>query len=284
MKLEPEYQGQHVVPQVYLKQFGFMENDEWLLSVCEVGKTKTEIVKIVDFTKKTNIFDLPFSDPELKRHFENKSNEVENRFRTILSNLDNQKRIIEKDKYYLTYFVANILCRTNPFRCFVESLLNNSDTEAKFIREITMFSNNPETTKELLETVRKDFKLNVAICTLMEHLAHVFSFFEMVVLKDMSGKGWLTTDRPVYLDKKDKYEWIIPVESELYFPLSKDYFLFMYLPNSPIQDNELRKLKVNKVNPVDFEFFDALNKKLLTNHVYKYLIMNSKINPHRLNL
>jgi len=276
MKIEPEFQGQHKVSQVYLKQFGYEKNGEYWLSVYKAGKNETENVLISEFTKETNIFDLPFNDPKIKRHFENHSNKIENHYRTIISNLHHQKRLTPKDKEVLNHFVANIMCRTNPLRTFIHDLLKYSDTRDKFINEMTMFSGDTKETKELLRLFKIDFQLNIAIGTLMNHLVFIFRKFNKVIIRENGGKGWLTTDSPVFLDKQGHNEWVIPIESEIYFPLSKDFCLFMYHPKSTINHNPLRNLKIDKIHSVDSETFDNMNRKIVLDYD-EYLIMNAEI-------
>ena len=283
MKKEPKYQNQHKVPQVYLKQFGYQENNEWKLSVYKVGKTETENVEIAKFTAETNIFDLPFADPDIKRHFENQSNRyIENYYRTIISNLHNQKRLTEKNKDVLNHFVANMLCRTNPFRAFINELIENSETKEKFINEITMFSNQKEINIKFINLLKDsfkiDFQLNIAICMLMDHLVHTFKMFKKVVIRDCEGKGWFTTDSPVHLDKQGNHEWIIPLESEIYLPLSKDFCLYMFHSASEVTTNPLRSLSPDKINSVNFETFDKITKKIISDFD-EYLIFNKKTNP-----
>lgn len=276
MKTEPKFQGQHKVSQVYLKQFGYEKNGEYWLSVYKAGKKKTENVLISEFTKETNIFDLPFKDPKVKRQFEYYSNLIENHYRTIISNLLHQKRLTPKDKDVLNYFVANIMYRTNPTRTFIDDLLKSSDTREKFINEMTMFSDNTEDIKNQLKLFKIDYQLNIAIGTLMNHLIFIFRKFNKVIIREYSGKGWLTTDSPVFIDKQGHNEWIIPIESEVYLPLSKDFCLFMYHPKSSINHNPLRNLKTDKIHSVDFETFDNMTRKIALDYD-EYLIMNTEI-------
>lgn len=278
MKSEPIYQKQHKIPQVYLKQFGYEKNGEYWLSVYKAGKTETENVKIKDFTAEINIFDLPFKNSELKRHFENTSNKIESYYRTVISNLHNQKRLTSKDKEVLNHFVANIMCRTNPFRNFINDLLKYSDTRDKFIKEMTMFSDDTEEAKAFIGQFKMDFQLNIAVGILMEHLVRLFEKFDKVILKESNNSTWLTTDSPVLLDRQNKYEWIIPIESEIYLPLSKDFCLFMFHSKSAISENPLRRLKVDCVNEIDFNTFDAITNKII-NGYDEYLVISMELNP-----
>jgi hypothetical protein len=282
-KEEPENQKQHKVSQVYLKHFGYKKNEEFWLSILEIGKTETENIRVNDFTIETNIFDLPFEDFEIRRGFENMSNQIENHYNILISNLHNQKQLNSKDTKFLYFFVANILCRTNPFRNFINGLLTDNLTREKFISEISHFSNDKKDIEFVLNYFEKENQLNIILETIMHYLANVFKHFNKVFIKDFNNIGWLTTDSPVHLDTQGKYGVLIPIESEIYLPLSKDFCLFMYHPSSEIQTNPLRSLKKDKINEIDFDTFDKVTKKITFDYD-KYLVFNTEFEPTKIEL
>ena len=275
---EPEYQGQHQVPQVYLKQFGHKREDKWYIFLCKKFSNKMEVELIENFSKEINIFDLPYEEFELRRHFENNSNKIETEYSKVINSLKNQRQLIPRHKDVLCHFVANLICRTRPYRDFFDLFLRNKGTRDKFLTEIMMFQ------EEGILELRQDlgiftepFQLNVAIGFLMNHLVSLFKKFDFIILKDFNDRGWLTSDNPVILDKKGNHEWIIPIESEIYLPLSKDYSLFMFHKNSPKQTNPFRKLTINKVaqsNEKDYKNICDLIKQ----NEYEYLIFPSEKN------
>tara|TARA_R110002050_G_scaffold14038_6_gene44685 strand:- start:2318 stop:2677 length:360 start_codon:yes stop_codon:yes gene_type:complete len=112
----------------------------------------------------------------------------------------------------------------------------------------------------------------------MEHLVRLLEKFDRVVLKESNNSSWLTTDRPVPLDKQNKYEWIIPIESEIYLPLSKDFCLFMFHPQSEISENPPRRPKVDCVNEIDFNTFDTITNKIIDGDD-ACLVTSMKLNP-----
>lgn len=146
-----------------------------------------------------------------------------------------------------------------------------------------MFSdeNQIEELELILSQITTDNELNIVMCYVMNHLVYVFQRFKKVVLKHYKNLGWLTSDNPVHIEKFDNFSWIIPFESEIYFPLSKDFCLFMFNPNSENQENKLRTLKLDKVNIVDFETCDRVNKKMFFDNKaylnFDYLIFNTKV-------
>ncbi len=249
---EVEFQGQHRISKVYLKQFGFEKNGEWKISVWRKFLDHTDTELIDTFSKEINVFDLPYEDFTLRRHFENTSNLIESEYPKVIKTLSNQHQLIPRHKDILCHYVANLICRTKPYRDFFEQLLKNEQTRNKFLTEITMFKEEtlPEL-KEHLHLLKEEFQLNVAIGSLMNHLVYVFRAFKFIILKDFNNRGWFTSDNPVIIDKQNNYSWVVPVETEIYFPLSKDFCLFMFNKNSEIQDNPLRNFKANKITTTD---------------------------------
>ncbi|CAZ97331.1 DUF4238 domain-containing protein [Zobellia galactanivorans] len=278
MKNHPEIQKQHRLSQVYLKKFGYQEDEEWMVSIMELGKGKTENVKISEFTAEENVFDLPFKDFELRRHFETLSGRLESDYNRLINNIENQKRLTPKDKDLLNHFVPNILCRTTHFRFFIRGLIDNIDTRKKLLNEITIFKEDEGQTEFLLNILKPETHLNIVVGTLMNHMVYVFRHFKKIVLKSPKGYGWLTSDNPIYIDFQEKHEWIIPIESELYFPLSKEYCVFLFHQESELKSNPLRNLRQDRINQIDFNLFDKLANKIARN-LDKYLVFSERYEP-----
>lgn len=282
--MQPEFQKQHKISQIYLKQFGYTDENglDWV-SVYKVGSGKTENLRICDFTTETNIFDLPFEDPEIKRHFEILSGKLENNYRTVILSLANQKRLTPQGKNLLNQFVANLLCRSDRFREFVKDILNDKNGRNVFLNEITIFSENQnefEVLQTILKNIEKEKELNLVMCYVMNHLVYIFQRFKKVVLKHYKNNGWLTSDNPVHIERFGNCSFLIPIEAEIYFPLSKDFCIFMFNDKSEQNGNPLRKLKLDKVNIINFETYNQINRKMFLNDKayfeFDYLIFNTK--------
>jgi len=281
LKEHPEIQNQHRLSQVYLKKFGHKYDGEWMISVMKLGSEKTENVKISEFTAEENIFDLPFKDFENRRHFETLSGIIENDYNRLINNISNQKQLTPKDKDLLNNFVPNILCRTSHFRNFLESLIHDPKIREKLFEEITLFRED-NTTEQLLDILKPETHLNLVIGPLMNHLVYVFRRFNKVILQCPDGYGWLTSDNPVFVDFQDsKSDWILPIETEIYFPLSRDFCLFMFNENSEKKSNPLRNLKSDKVNKLDFKTFDGIAQKIGRN-LDEYLIFYERYEPTKI--
>jgi|ERR1035437_1656538 hypothetical protein len=273
-----KYQGQHRISQIYLKQFGHNEADEWQLSVWYKGDNQTRNLLVENFTKETNVFDLPYGDINFRRNFENESSrKLESRYNTVINNIANQKRIDERTRGVLFHFVANLICRAIPHRTFFNQLLNDAETKDKFIEEITMLNKDElPKIKQALLLLEPQFHLNMLLETIMMHIVKVFYTFDCIVLKDYDNRGWATSDNPVILDTQQNYNWIIPIESEIYFPLSRDYLLFMFHKDSTIKENLLRNLASKKLHSIDENTHKQIWDKIFKNEC-RYIIFPTKI-------
>lgn len=256
--MEPEYQNQHRVSQVYLRQFGFEKDNVWYVSVWKKNSKQTSIEEVNNFTTDVNVFDLPYEEFENKRYFENSSNIIEREYPKVIRTIVNQKQLIKEHQDTLGQYVANLICRTKPYREFFDLLLTSKDTRSKFLNEICLFGSSREEIEEQLKSLKGQEQLNVTIGYLMNHLVHILLKFNYVILKEFDGRRWMTSDNPVVIDNNN-YSFIIPIEAEIYLPLSRDYCLFMYHPECEIRSNPLRKLPINKITQLD----DVSYKKII---------------------
>jgi hypothetical protein len=273
-----KYQGQHRISQIYLKQFGYDEMGEWKISVWYKGDNQTRNLLVENFTKETNAFDLPYGDINFRRNFENESSrKLESRYKTVINNIVNQKKINERTRGVLFHFVANLICRAIPHRNFFNQLLNDEQTKDKFIGEITMFNESelPDI-KKLLPLLEPEFHLNTLLETIMMHIVKVFYTFDCVILEDYDNRGWATSDNPVIIDFQQNYNWVIPVEAEIYFPLSKDYLLFMFHKESKVKTNPLRNLTSKNLHKCDELMHKQIWDKIFKNEC-NYIIFPTKI-------
>lgn len=263
-------QGQHRISQVYLKHFGFKnQNGHWTISVHEIGNPITGKRFIKSFTKETNVFDITLFDdevPEVRRHFENNSKRIEDYYASVIRKIEKNGSLDEMSESILTHYVSNILCRTKRFRSFLESLIQ-PPTRGLFFNEILMFSEKSEH-REFLESISPSFpineQINLIIGHVMNHLVRVFETFNLVIVKDFDDRGWLTTDNPVTLDIGEDYGWLVPPKTEVYFPLSRRYCLFMYNGNVS-GENELRKIESGKLIDSSDKIHEFITKKITSN-------------------
>ena len=273
MKNELPFQGQHRIPQIYLKQFGYLKNNEWYVSVYEIGKKTTSIEKINNFTKEINIYDLPFDELKGRRLFENLSSLIEDRFPKIISNLEYQKKLILKDSQFLNTIIANFICRSNSFRENLKEIINDNESLKLLIKKITKNKDEYEKLYTLVKIFKPEYQINIICYHIVFYLTLVLGQFEKTIIQANENLGWLTTDNPVCITN-DNY--LLSIESEIFFPISNKYLLFMYHPKSTKVKQNLKNLKKCMVNKIDSATFKEITNKVVFNY-NRYLIFNNEM-------
>jgi hypothetical protein len=228
--MEPTDQGQHRISQVYLRQFGYKDkNGKNWISVWKLGEEYTDNKSIKSFTKEVNIFDLPFKGIKYKRLFEELNCDIESYYPRILSDLKKNEKLTDKSKAFLISLVVNFLCRTEPFRNLIKTILL-SDQRDIFLKEITSFL--PDIDKYLdnfLKTVKSENTLNFTLISVWYYMCHKLtsSNFDYVIIQDFNNRGWYTTDNPVVIINNVDFHTLVSKETEIYFPISADYCLYL---------------------------------------------------------
>ena len=261
--MEPEFQEQHRVSQVYLKQFGYQSEGEWYIHTYQKGKADS-IELISKFTAETNIFDLPYQDFKLRRHYEKTIGIVENEYRRVISNIQNQKRLIAKDREILCHFISTLIARSKPHQSFLKGVLEVPEWKEKLINEITSLTKNYSRAKEYINHVPKELEVNATIGFVTNHFIKAFLNFQFIIVKSIPKENWMTSDNPVIIDRKIDTN-LIGVNTEIYFPLSRELLLFMYHNKSTNKDNPIISLKIDRVNSINEKIFESTLEKIIIN-------------------
>jgi hypothetical protein len=278
-RMEPEIQMQHRLPKVYLKRFGYRENGRRYITVLEKNKNKTEQKDIETFTAEANIFDYSIlPDIKERRHFENLCNKLETQYPNIIESIK-KGSLLSEQWAILCQFIATLIARSGSTRIFYSDLVQRVDTKKKFFDEITIFN---EEYRSHLDVFAWEYSPEETIRFISvvagEHIAKCLSKFSYVVLKAPrnTGKKWFTSDDPVVIDKQGEYGYLIPIEAEIYFPITKDYCLFVYHKKSKIQNHPLRELEAQKVHECD-EVSHAYISMQIIHNAYKYTLLPEKL-------
>lgn len=267
-------QGQHRIPEVYLKQFGFQDdNGKWWVSTSKLGEKFTANKSIKSFTKELNIFDLPVQDIKLKRLFENYTSEIETYYPRIILAIKNNEKLSERELLILYQLMISIFCRTERFMEMIYQFLSSGKREY-FLSEVTYYFEEHEKTLIIDNLKKYDIHLQVnfilfAVCIYFARKL-TSSDFDFVILKGRPEKGWFTTDNPVVLLNSINRETLLSKETEIYFPLSKDYCL--YIDHSDYnRSNILRGTNGEEVAETNEENHDRITKLIVANPC-QYLI------------
>ena len=255
-----EYQSQHRIPQVYLKQFGFEREGVWYVTVFDRTKNHTEDIRIKDYNVAVNEFDYQDEDYKIKRHYENTAGKIEDMYPKVLNSIKNQKLLTPRHEDILRHFVASLIGRAERQRDFFAEMIGDEKVRSRFLEEITLFDeqDNPADIELAFSIMNKNEHLSLIQGIITNHIVRVLRSFKALILKDFDGRGWFTSDDPVCINFQDNYSWIIPAEAEIYLPLSREYCLFLFHEKSPKDSNPLRKLSTNKIHLLDEVAHDAI--------------------------
>lgn len=271
---QPEKQNQHIIPQVYLKQFGYISKNQFKVSVLKQGEKFTRQKSIKSFLAQTNIFDIKSDNPEIERIFESLNCDFENIFLEITSDLENEGKLSEKSYAVLLQLIPNFIARSNEWRSNLIYLLN-SDAKENVLKIICAHR-----AKSFENIENKDFYIimaenpveeiiNRALMFFQEYLLRRIGHYEIVILKSQDEKPWFTSDNPIVLENRTRKFEFMTKESEVYFPLSPDYLVYLHFKDSDDKTNDLRKFESNIIyEATDEQNFDLQQKVMRNAHEY----------------
>jgi len=235
----PFNQDQHKVPQVYLKKFGYQDkNKQWKVSVIKRGDRFSGQKSIGSFTAQTNIFDIESDNERIQRMFERLNGELENEYNNIIDELEQQGALSEKSFSILLQPTGNLIVRSDDWRGQIKFLLE-SDRKENFLKIIT--GHHCKNEEEFIRIHELEFyrhlvglpvqeAINPILLYFLDHLMLRLFQYEIIFLKAVEGKPWMTTSNPVVVKNRTAEREIFAKESEFYFPLSPEYLAWRKRP------------------------------------------------------
>ena len=275
-------QNQHRISQVYLRKFGYKDNNgkNWI-SVWEIGSEFTDNKSIKSFTAEKNIFDLPFNDLKEKRKFEELNGDIESYYPKIIADLDENQKLSDKSKAYLISLIVNLLCRSNSFRKQIDNILRTNKRNY-FLSEISIYhSDKGNQLIKSLKKIKLDFQLNLVLFSVWYYFCKKLtsSNFDYVILKDFSNRGWATSDTPVVIMNNINEKTLLAKATEIYFPISPNYLFYL----DHMDNNKSNSLRVNNQELVQSsEELHAKIHDIIWKNAEQFLIFPTKIERTKL--
>ncbi len=274
-------QNQHKVPQVYLRQFGYLFKEHYKVSVLEIGDNFTRQKSIESFLSLSNIFDIDTKVPEIKRVFEQLNSDIENEYIDIIKGLEEKGFLSEKSYAVLLQLIPNLVVRSDNWRSKIYSLLT-SELKHNFLKIIC--AHHADSFEEL-ETkffyrIMADNPvqevINRASLFFMDYLLRRIEHFEIVILHAQEDKTWFTSDNPVVMKNRTaKFEFMTK-DSEIYFPISPKFLAYLHYKDSDDKINELRSLKSNIIHvATEKQNWDL--QELIMKNADKYIIVSGEL-------
>lgn len=250
----PPNQDQHKLPQVYLKEFGYLKREQWLVSIINKGEKFTRQKSIGSFTAETNVFDIESEDDRFPRMFESLNCDLENLYHEMLKDLDDNNVVPDKCWEIIVQFTPNMMVRSDFWRNFVKGILESEHRNTFLEITISVLSKSYVDLQNLKE---KEFyklisngeitnsKLNKVLLLFLNYILHHLNPLKLIVLVAPDGKEFFTSDCPVNF-KPNQIEGklgLFSVDTEVYFPLSPKYLAYFHFEGSKNSNPILKKLK-----------------------------------------
>jgi hypothetical protein len=291
----PPNQSQHKLPQVYLKQFGYLDGEQWKVSILQKGENFSRQKSIGSFTAVTNVFDIESEDDRLPRIFETLNADIENLYHEMLDDISNNSVIPDKCWEIIVQLTPNLMVRSDYWRDIVSGMLNSPYKENFLNIAFSVYASSFE---ELQELKKKHFykvisegevtqsKLNQALLHFLNYIFDHLKSFDLVVIEAPEGREFFTSDNPVNFranQEKGKMGWFSK-DTEVFFPLSKKYLVYFYHQVSE-KESTLRKLKnrgVYKAEEVltEVEYGNLVKEEIIANSD-QFIIAPGKMNYRR---
>ncbi|WP_426672019.1 DUF4238 domain-containing protein [Mucilaginibacter sp. McL0603] len=287
--MEPHNQDQHKIPQVYLKKFGYLnDNNQWKVSVLSRTENFSREKSIGSFTIAANVFDIDSDDPRIIRMFEKLNGELENEYNTIIAELQNAGTLSDNSYAYLLQLIGNLIVRSDYWRETISDLLN-TDARETFLTVI--IAHHTKRYDELMEFKKQDFFqvmlhspvndiINKALLFFLDHLMERLWHFEIVIIQSQDVKPWWTSTNPVVVHNRTAKFEFFGKDSEIYFPLSPTYLAYLHYPGSGDKGNQLRSLEHNTIHQANDEQNAELQHLILDNFA-EFVIFAGRVNIAR---
>lgn len=275
-------QNQHIIPQVYLKQFGYKSKDgvwkvptfnvEEIELMNKIDKTLVRQSNIKSLLAEINIYDLPIAEKD-KKLLEDFFQLTENEYPKVIEELNKKEKISSKSRDSLVGFISLLFVRTNDYRLILEAVLDKKD----YLYLEAIFDGNKERIKKLFSLPKKS-AINFLIAFSGGYIYKCLKNFKISIIKSTAEEKWATTDNPVLVickNYKDKQLDFMGIDTKVICPISPDYLAYIDHEKSHEKiyegTNELIENRINIVDKITFEkiWYDLTDISRIT----KYLIV-----------
>ncbi|WNH14038.1 DUF4238 domain-containing protein [Thalassobellus suaedae] len=278
----PPNQDQHKLPQVYLKEFGYLNKEQWMVSIIKKGEKFTRQKSIGSFTAETNVFDIESEDDRFPRMFESLNCDLENLYHEMLKDLDDNDEIPDKCWEIIVQFTPNMMIRSDFWRSFIKGILESEHKNTFLEITISVLSKSYEDLQSLKE---KDFyklisegeltnsKLNRVLILFLNYIFHHLKPLKLIVLEAPDGNEFYTSDCPVNFipNQIEGKLGLFSINTEVYFPLSPKYLAYFHFEGSENSNPIFKELKNRGI----YKVIDIMSEEEYYNLIQNLIIKAS---------
>lgn len=250
-KDRPIGQAQHRVSQVYQKGFGYRDQQgKWWISALDISKQeemqrenrmKTVQLSIKKATVAHGEFDM-FGMPDIEQSFlEDVFGKMESMYPAILKQIAETGTMTDNYRARILEYMASLLVRSKRFRRLMKEIIDSPDGRA-YVRTLCLWVESDKDKDNITNAaflLAPEQRLNFVCGQMMHYLAMTLGTFEFRIIETPDHHGFATCDDPVVVWTIDRPHTILSVETEVFFPLSREYALHLSHPSAKHANNPL---------------------------------------------
>jgi len=267
--------NQHLVSEVYLKQFGYQDkNSQWRVCVLEkskfpfMAKTNKRWIahkSIGSVLAKQDHFDFDDTDsPELVRMIETANAEVETLLPELYQELITGDKLSKRAESILAHFVSNLFVRTSYFDAWLENMIEVGGFE-RLMEECLLFNTDAEKAEFNKFMKHPQFtggknRTNMSRFLFWNYFLNRLGQFQYYILEPAEGKGWISCDNPVVLLNHVNEYSVVSFETEVIFPLNSHKLVLFKTARSKKVSAIFKGAKHKKTTTASSEINDEINR------------------------
>lgn len=271
---------QHIVPQVYLKGFGFQKpeyNNRWFVTVKDKYKSGWQDRDIEKFLGERELYDLD-NTIELPKNIIEKQlhGQIESRIPKIVKYLDENSTIQPALHLDIAETTANFLCRSKRVLTWIERIWKRTPLEfwdhISLGKEVFKAEEDREYSLHDLNEMNDKDRRNNLMVLFMLHVKLILSNANLTIFRNPGPYYMFTNDNPVQIWNAG-YGELIKSDCELFFALTRNYLIYFYWDRDACSVESVKPL-LNDGSIVDIteEFADFYAMKVVPALVEQFII------------
>lgn len=275
-------QKQHIIPEVYLKQFGYQYkggiwkvptfNMEEIELMNRLDKTIIKQSTIKSLLQEINIFDIP-EIKENKKLLENFLKLTEDHYPKVMNEVQSDQLISANTRSMLLGFISLLFTRSPDYRLILRSVIQDKDMV--YLKGIM---DGDERRISIILNLPIESGINYLIAFSAGFIFKIIQNFRVSIIKNIPGEKWATTDNPVTVickaDNQKRLDFM-GVDTKILFPMSPEYLAYLDHKDSSINlITGLEHLKENQINEIGSDAFTNIWLRVTDkSRITKYLIL-----------
>lgn len=276
-------QYQHIVPQTYLRKFGYQLpefNNRWFVSVRNLKKNKWEKRDIKRFLGQYNLYDVVANENISKSILEEDLHgDIEKRINSIIEFIEANDVIPHAKHLDLAETVANFIGRSLICLKWKENITQIQPKAFwdNITHQHNIFEDESQRTEiyDRIMSLPEKERRNHFMIFYMLRVKNILSNMNLTVFRNLDSKFLFTSDNPVFINNEGQsgFGTMMKEDTEIYFPLTKDLLVYFYWVHSNLPTNCDDSLLVNKtIQTLDLPMYNHFSENILSRGCVDFII------------